>query len=64
MIIVTLDGVEYPIHQISNKLTNTAIFYAKAQAIGIAVQKGQQINKATKITVEWSDEPSATPDSI
>ncbi|MBC1236291.1 hypothetical protein [Nostoc sp. 2RC] len=62
MFIVTLDGVEYHIQ--GDRLTYWGIKSAKAQAVGQAVQKGQEITKATKITVEWTDEPFVTPEFV
>jgi len=60
MFIVTLDGVEY---QISGYiLTDRAIRGAKAQAIGQATAKGQQVTKDTQIIIEWSEKPYVTPD--
>ncbi|BAZ50189.1 hypothetical protein NIES4103_28030 [Nostoc sp. NIES-4103] len=62
MFVVILDGVEY--HISGYILTQRAIRRAKAEAIGMAVQKGQQITKATKITVEWTDRPFVTPEFV
>ncbi|MCC5642741.1 hypothetical protein LC607_07245 [Nostoc sp. CHAB 5824] len=62
MFVVTLDGVEY--HTSGSRLTQRSIRTAKAEAVGLAVQRKQQITKATKITVEWVSQSLVTPDSI